>query len=257
MTQGLPPGDELGAGARALLDAARAGLSPDAAAVRRVHARIHLATAGGAAVGTALGVKLGVIAVVAVVAAGAAIYATRGASPPVHAPIAAVAAAPTLTPTPTPIAPTAPAASPASPASGDDEQITIEAPPPPVARSVPAAAPHRAPAAASNPAAGAAAAPRGAPAAAPRTEIALGREVELIDLAMAALRRDDPPGALRVIRAYTAEAAGAGQLGQDAAAIEIEALCKLGDPAASDKLAAFDVLFPRSAQRARLAAACR
>ncbi|HMG21215.1 MAG TPA: hypothetical protein VK607_07870, partial [Kofleriaceae bacterium] len=168
---------------------------------------------------------------------------------------------------PTPIAPTAPAASPASPASpasGDDEQITIEAPPPPVARSAPAAAPHRAPAAASNPAAGAAAAPRGAPAAprgapaaAPRTEIALGREVELIDLAMAALRRDDPPGALRVVRAYTAEAAGAGQLGQDAAAIEIEALCKLGDPAARDKLAAFDVLFPRSAQRARLAAACR
>jgi len=48
------PGGGLGPEARALLDAAREGLSPDPAAVRRVHARIHVA-AGGAAAGTALG----------------------------------------------------------------------------------------------------------------------------------------------------------------------------------------------------------
>ena len=256
MTQGLPPGagDELGPGARALLDAARDGLSPDAAAVRRVHARIQLATAGGAAAGAALGVKLGAIAVVAAVLAGAAIYATRGASVPAAAPSVAVAPAPASAPAPA-VAVATPAR--AAAASDDDEQITIETPQRPVARIAPAAAPHRAP----NPAA---AAPRAAPpagsnpaAAAPSTGIALGREVELIDLAMTALRRGDSPGALRVVRAYTAEAAGAGQLGQDAAAIEIEALCKLADPAARDKLAAFDVRFPRSAQRPRLAAACR
>ena len=96
---------------------------------------------------------------------------------------------------------------------------------------------------------------RAAPAA--RAAIELGREVELIDLAMAALRRNDAAGALRVMQEYAAEAGERGQLGQDAAAIEIEALCKLGDPAARAKRAAFDARFPHSAQRVRLAAACR
>jgi hypothetical protein len=74
---------------------------------------------------------------------------------------------------------------------------------------------------------------------------------------MAALRRGDPDAALRVVQEYAAEAAGGGQLNEDAAAIEIEALCKLGDPAARARRAAFDARFPRSAQRSRLEATCR
>ena len=73
---------------------------------------------------------------------------------------------------------------------------------------------------------------------------------------MAALRRGDPGAALRGMQDYAREARGGGQLAEDATAIEVEALCKLGDPAAPDRRAAFDARFPRSAQQARLAAAC-
>jgi hypothetical protein len=87
--------------------------------------------------------------------------------------------------------------------------------------------------------------------------IALGREVALIDLARAALHRGDPEAALRVVQEYAAEAADRGQLAQDAAAIEVEALCKLGDPAARGRRTAFEARFPGSAQRVRLEAICR
>ena len=100
------------------------------------------------------------------------------------------------------------------------------------------------------------AAPGAVPATGPAAGISLGREVELIDRAMAALRRGDPGAALRGMQDYAREAGGGGQLAEDAAAIEVEALCKLGDPAAADRRARFDTRFPRSAQRARLAAAC-
>ena len=283
--------DELGPEARALLDAARAGLSPDPAAVQRVHARIHAATASAAA-GTALGVKLGLVGLVAAIAIGGGAYVARGPASPTPAPAPDLALA-------SPVEPPQRAAAREAQVS-DDDLITIETPridrshsgeprdpgapaagrvdaPRPNAATVsspPGSAP-AAPVAAASSAAGAtppltragasrepgavrAAGTSGtAREAAGRAGIELGREVELIDAAMAALRHGDAAGALRAMQEYAAEAGDAGQLRQDAAAIEVEALCKLRDPAASDKRDAFDVRFPHSAQRARLAAACR
>lgn len=270
-----PPGG-LGPEARALLDAAREGLSPDPAAVRRVHARIHAAT-GGAAAGTALGVKLGVVAlVVAGVIVGAAVYSRRGpTAPPPIDPTGAVIPHPAhqvgRAPTPhlasrelagpperslqTAAHEAAPA--PRPPRSSDEELIALEpAPRTPIRRTSPRSAPGPKPAVAPAAPDSASAAPGAAPAAGP-VGISLGREVELIDQAMAALRRGDPGAALRGMHAYAREAGGGGQLAEDAAAIEVEALCTLGDPAAGDRQAAFDARFPRSAQRARLAAMCR
>ena len=55
---------------------------------------------------------------------------------------------------------------------------------------------------------------------------------------------------------HAAETRGSGQLAEDAAAIEVEALCRLHDPSVSAKLDAFDARFPRSAQRSRLTTEC-
>jgi len=239
----MPVTEELGPEARALLDAARDGLSPDAAAVRRVHARIQLAATGTAA-GAALGVKLGAIALVAVVAAGIAVVARRGPTP-VTMPMIELASPPER---PQQVA-VHESVLPAAPA--DDDLITIE--PPSAVPTQRRAGSQAMPVRGSTATAVAVARPE-----APRhAGIELGREVELVDLAMAALSRGDAAGALRITQEYAAEAAGRGQLTQDAAAIEIEALCKLRDPGARDKLAAFDARFPRSAQRSRLEAACR
>lgn len=278
--------DELGAEARALLAAARDGMSPDAAAVRRVRAGVSAAT-GAAAAGTAIGVKLGVVAIVAAIAGGVGLYAMRGAT----------AVAPTLelaSPAELPVQaavrepPAAAAVREPAPASSDDELITIEAPVAP--RDVPAgprpAASERAPAApkhgaAPDPGATAAAAPavsaggdsrRGSPAALPERgdsrrgsqaappergeSRGLAREVELVDLAMVALRRGDAGTALAAVRRHAVETGGRGQLAEDAAAIEVEALCRLHDPTTHARLEAFDARFPRSAQRSRLTNRC-
>ena len=243
--------DALGSDARALIDAARAGLSPDAAAVRRVHAGVRGAVMGGALAGTALAAKLGIIAIVVTATAGAALYAWRGAA----------RGAPTAVETRAPEQPAAVAlAPPTSPSDAvDPDLITIETPPAPspgrtpALRRAPVAAPARSPKAASSTASLSRSAPRSAPA----PIIELGREVELVDRAMAALRRGEPDEALRVMHVYAGEAGDRGQLTQDAEAIEVEALCRLGDPGAGDRLVQFAARFPRSAQRARLAAACR
>jgi len=84
----------------------------------------------------------------------------------------------------------------------------------------------------------------------------LAREVELLDGAMTALRRGDARGALHAVQLHAAETAGKGQLAEDAAAIEIEALCHLHEPTTNAKLEAFDARFPRSAQRSRLDNKC-
>nr|MBA3539244.1 hypothetical protein [Deltaproteobacteria bacterium] len=84
----------------------------------------------------------------------------------------------------------------------------------------------------------------------------LAREVELIDGAMASLRTGDARAALVAIRNYDSETAGTGQLAEDAAAIQVEALCAIKDPTAVTRLATFDQRYPRSAQRSRLADAC-
>ena len=55
---------------------------------------------------------------------------------------------------------------------------------------------------------------------------------------------------------YMTEIGDGGQLAEEAAGLEVEALCRLGAEAAPSKLAAFAQRWPRSAQRARLAAAC-
>jgi len=249
-----PAGDDaggLGSDARALIDAARAGLSPDAAAVRRVHAGVRGAVTSGGLAGTALAAKLGIVAIAVTIAAGAALYARRSSAP--GAPIAVPTRAPEP---PAPVARSlAPRPSPSD--AVDPDLITIEAPAAPAPgrkpplRRAPVAAPARSPATASTAAAMSRSAPRSA------APIELGREVELVDRAMAALRRGDPDEALRVVRVYAAEAGDRGQLTQDADAIAVEALCRLRDPGAGDRLAQFAARFPRSAQRARLAAVCR
>jgi hypothetical protein len=250
--------EELGAEARALLDAAREGMSPDAAAVSRVRARISVATAGAAA-GTAIGLKLGLFAVVAAIAVGAGVYATR------RAPTAVAPRVELANPSELPVQSAAREVP--APASADDDLITIETP-----AAIPEAAPpgrsgvperQRVPAASASDAQRAVSGPgraptdrRSAPAARRPGGSDLAREVELVDLAMAALRRGDAGGALEAVRRHTAETAGRGQLAEDAAAIEIEALCRLHDPTTNAKLEAFDARFPRSAQRSRLTIQC-
>jgi hypothetical protein len=208
-------GEQLGSAARSLLDAAREGLGPDAAAVSRVRAKVGASVGAGAA--TALAIKLGLVGVVVALAVGAGLYSSRDhaaetpaidlpsarseASPPVVRPSAVVAE-----PTPIEMAPqSAQRARPVLHAEGID----------------------------------------------------LAREVELIDLAMAALKSGDAAGALVSIHIHARETRGAGQLAEDAAAIEIEALCRLHDPSVTAKLDGFDVNFPRSAQRSRLTTVCR
>jgi hypothetical protein len=84
----------------------------------------------------------------------------------------------------------------------------------------------------------------------------LAREVELLDVAGAALRTTRYADAIDAIASYTRETAGHGQLAEEAAAIEVEASCKLGAPDAAAHLDDFDHRWPHSGERARLAAAC-
>ena len=84
----------------------------------------------------------------------------------------------------------------------------------------------------------------------------LAREVELIDRAMIALRQGTPAVALEAIALFDRETQHHGQMAEDAAAIAIEAHCKLEHDVTA-QLAAFDRAYPSSAQRARLQQACR
>lgn len=213
-------GEQLGSAARALLDAARDGLGPDADAVRRVRAKVGASAAAGT--GVALAIKLGIFGVVAALAIGAGIYTTSSrpsvpVTPAIALPVADADSAP-------PVVRAAPTEPPA-----------IEMAPQSAAR------PHVVASAAQPAASG----------------IDLAREVALIDAAMSALRGGDPTAALDAIHTHARETRGAGQLAEDAAAIEIEALCRLHDPTTAEKLDAFDVRFPRSAQRSRLTTVCR
>jgi len=276
---------ELGPEARALLDAAREGLGPDAAAIRRMRAKIDASIASGAAgtgagsgaggaggggtaagsgAGTATGagagagalaMKLGALALVAAIAAGALVYSSRrgeqGSEPRVAPPAARVeapasASAPEVT------------AAPAAGAAHAEPEIEMPA----EARAAPAKQPAPAPPTTMQrqPQAQPQPAPQASQPAPPPASAArradLAREVELVDRAMGALRRGAPADALAAVRVHAAETAGAGQLAEDAAAIEIEALCRLHDAAVAAKLAAFDARWPQSAQRSRLTARC-
>ena len=214
---------ELSSSARALLDAAREGMSPDAAAIARVRGKVTAAAGGAAA--SALVLKIGLAGVLAAVTVGAIVSRTRSEAPAMTPHIAM----PSMTSEPAPIARAHEVAPPIS-----DEPAPIEM----------AAEPMR------------------------RPEVTLtidpepadlSREVELIDRAMKALASNAAPRALATIKLHVAETRGKGQLAEDAAAIEIEALCRLHSStvAITAKLDAFDARFPRSAQRSRLTTHCQ
>lgn len=215
----------LGPEARALLDAAREGLSPSPAAIHRVRAKVGASAAAGTAAGATLAVKLSLVVVVAATAIGAGVYASkRGPDPEVPR----VELAPAVVESPTQLA----VHEPAAPPPGE-----IELAPMVVVR------PHQHPAA-----------PVVEPP--PAATVDLAREVELVDAAMAALKRGDPKAALAAVQRHALETRGTGQLAEDAAAIEVEALCRLHDPTTNSRLEAFDARFPKSAQRSRLSNKC-
>ncbi len=245
--------DQLGLESRALLDAARDGLGPDQIAIRRMRARVAAIAAGGtlgiaaqahavAATSTATTASTtlalgGIAAKLAVVAI--AIGAAVGTRASVHAhrspaPRAAIVEVPASSPDRDELAPIVVV-----------EQVRETAPPPaplPHVTPMPMPMPPPTPTTPSSP-----------PVPAP----SLARETELVDAALAAMSHGHPADALVAIERYTTETAGRGQLAEDAATIEIEARCRLGDPRAADGLAAFEARWPQSAERARLVAACR
>lgn len=237
---------ELGPSARALLAAARQGMTPDAAVLARVRGRVGASV--GAATATATAVKMSLaakltIAVLAVgaVAGGVAVVSSAGgatAETPVAAPMLRVV---------------------------DDEDVAA---PSVRERAVEAAAPAGAVEELPVVTKRIAVAPTPAPTPTPRPAIegkiaelpkvaTLAREVELVDTAMKELRAGRERSALTVVHAYTTETAGRGQLAEDAVAIEVEALCRIGDERAAARLGDFDRLWPHSAQRKRLAGACK
>lgn len=225
----------LGDQARALLDAARGASGPDAAALARMKAGVasKVAAGAGGAGGAALGMKLGIVAALAgAVIVGA--FALRSWRANEERAVAIDASIPMPSPVEVVSAPAVAAAAP-------DVSLTVAEPAEPV----------RAPA-------GSARAPeRPPPTEKPeRRRADLTREVELIDLAMAALRRGDAKAALAAVRTHALETNGAGQLAEDAAAIAIEAHCQGGTGDHVALLSAFDRKWPRSSQRARIAAAC-
>jgi len=214
---------ELSPLARALIDAARDGLGPDADALRRVRGKIDSAVvpAGGAVVA-----KLAIVAGIAAIVAGA--IALRGED----------VAAPALSFGSSAIVET-------------HEQRAHEGPPPVMHIEMPAQRASRVvdakPPIPTVVAPAVVAPPRG---------IDLAREVELVDAAMASLRKGDATAALASVRLHRAETNNRGQLAEDAAAIEIEALCRLRDHRVVAKLEAFDTRWPESAQRSRLTTSC-
>ncbi len=215
---------ELGPTARALLDAARSG-GPDTAAIARMRGKIGAATvpaATSATVTGSLASKLGLVALALVVATGAVLFATSDRDEVVPLASHEISQPPPL------VQAVRDSALPNVVPSIDPTAIEIE----------PSAPPRRV-ALASKP-----------------EPIGLAREVLLVDRAMTALRHGNANGALLAVRAYATEAGQRGQLAEDAAAIEIEALCTLRDATAVAKLARFDGRWPTSVQGPRLARAC-
>jgi len=213
-----------------LLDAARDGLSPDAAALRRVRGKVDAAVGGTAAGGTAMIAKLAIVSTVALLVACAVVMRDDDDQ---HAPTLSFH---TSAPAPAPVF---------------EVHRVHEAPPPPSMHiEMPAQRASRPVIVADE------APPVVAPAALPPHGIDLAREVELVDAAMASLRTGDARAALASVRLHRAETTNRGQLAEDAAAIEIEALCKLHDRNVVAKLEAFDARWPESAQRSRLSTNC-
>jgi hypothetical protein len=232
---------------RNLLDAAREGLSPDAAAMARVRAKVAAsvaATTGGAVVAmpvakaaTGLGVKVG-LGVLLVAALGGAIVATRSRQGAESARIAITSNDSSETEQGVSVA-SAKVASQQDVGSARAEPRRSAAPsvtPPRATRRSTPAAEIAVPASTTEP-------------------VSLAREVELIDRAMLLVRRGDTRDAIGVIGMFERETRGHGQMAEDASAIEIEARCRLHQEV-GEKLSAFDRRWPSSAQRSRLQTLC-
>lgn len=220
---------ELSAETRALLDAARSGLGPDAAAVMRMRAGVA-ARVGSGALAT-LGAKLGLVTLVAAIGIGTFVYAHREPAP------VAPPSEPDVAPMPVRVAPAvavhvAPAvgSAPAVPSLADvDPEIEID---PPVVAIRPARV--------------------------SREVVAdLDREVALIDRATTALRAGEALRAITTIKLYETETSGHGQLAEEAAAVDVEATCTARVVGGAHKLATFTARFPRSAQLAHLRTTCK
>jgi len=84
----------------------------------------------------------------------------------------------------------------------------------------------------------------------------LSREVELLDQAMAALRKNDSAAALAAMKTFDRETLGQAQMAEEAAAITIEARCGLGEDVTAG-IDAFERTWPESAERSRITEACR
>jgi len=227
---------------RNLLDAAREGLSPDAAAMARVRAKVAASLPASTAVPTAgptgravampvratigLGLKLGVGALV-IAALGGALIATRSKQDADSARIAI-------------------------PAGRDEahDVVRVSSSEPRVAATAEPSLAARKPAVVATPAP--VVAPQPVSAAEP---VSLSREVELIDRAMLLVRRGDARDAIGVIAAFGRGTLGQGQMAEDASAIGIEARCRLHE-GVGDAIAAFDRRWPSSAQRSRLQHLC-
>lgn len=220
----------MGPTSRKLVDAARAGLDPSADAKARVRARIAMAVGGATAApapavkaSSSLIAKLAIIGTITAVVGGVTWMAARPAVPAV-APVIEVSEREHVV---------------ATPVSSSSSVHENPAPPQPRARV-------EAPVVTT---------PVGvAPAPAP-AEITLAREVALIDRAMAAAKANDPDAALAALATYEREAAGHGQLAEDAAALTIDVKCRAHQPVA-ELLRDFDQRYPTSAQRARLERRC-
>lgn len=237
--------DPLSPRAQALLDAARDGLGPDDAAIARMRDKVLAGTGGiGVAAGTAkagmsLAAKLTIVSLVAAVVGGGAWWMMRdtgaahrgGGSREGRVAATAVAESPAPRSASAGAGASASAGAPAGPSASAGNPVALTETPKEPAKKPAAASKTRAP--------------------------SLADEVALVDDAMAALRRDDPGAALAAADDHVARFGMRGQLAEEASAIRVESLCRLGDARWSAALDAFDQRWPRSAQRPRLTAACK
>lgn len=210
---------------RNLLASAREGLTPDAATMARVRAKVATSVATAPAAASPMLVKLG--AVVLAIGITATVLATRGDRTPQ---VPRWSVAPMQLEEPRGVDRAAVHVAPAPPQSAPTLVPTTKA----ASRAVPAPAVDE------------------PPSPEPAT---LSREVELIDLAMVSLRKGAARTALDAIRVFERETFGHGQMAEEAAAIEIEAHCRLGDDV-TELLARFDRNWPSSAQRERIQTTC-
>jgi len=260
--------DVLDADARSLLELGRDHLGPDPDTVARLRGRVEtaVAVAGTATIAAGIASKLGLTSVkLALVAVTVTTVSTVAVIQVVRRPSHSEVVAPTrviathahaspVRPIVAPIVTPMLAHEPTSASHGNavvpldldaetsPDLVVRTAKPSTATLAAPARPPEQAP-------------PVVAPVAPKRASLA--RETELVDLATQAVRANDLSTLRQTIAVYARETGGAGQLAEDIDAIEVEALCRANDPAAPQRLAAFDARWPRAGQRHRLTDACK